>query len=116
MTQSISYGWCSLYYMALQAAHTADLPPYRGGALRGYPGKQKGGDDMKQCWVCGQLVKTNTRKMHCSQCQGSVVTPDEPPKRKQEKLSFKELERMMQSANTYERRGRRVRQKRWARD
>jgi hypothetical protein len=48
--------------------------------------------------------------MNCSRCQGSVVTPDKPPKRKQEKLSFREIERMMQSANTYERRGGRLRQ------
>jgi hypothetical protein len=69
---------------------------------------------MKPCWVCGQLVKPNTRKMNCSRCQGSVVTPDKPPKRKQEKLSFREIERMMQSANTYERRGGRLRQRRRA--
>jgi hypothetical protein len=40
----------------------------------------------------------DTRKMHCSKCQGHIVTPDKPPKRKKERLSFRENERMMQSA------------------
>ncbi|SFV09031.1 hypothetical protein SAMN05421543_1504 [Alicyclobacillus macrosporangiidus] len=92
------------------------LPTESGGAAGLSPVIRKDGDDMKPCWVCGQLVIPNTRKMHCSRCQGSVVTSDKPLKWKQEKLSCRELERMMQSANTYERRGGRLRQRRIARD
>ncbi|SFU70829.1 hypothetical protein [Alicyclobacillus macrosporangiidus] len=66
---------------------------------------------MKPCWACGEKVPTNTRMMRCRHCQGWAVTPDEDPRRERE---LRELERLMQSANTYERRGGRLRQRRHA--
>lgn len=86
-------------------------PPNRTAAWRGF--RWIRGVVMKRCWVCGNPVAPNTRVMHCSKCQGWIVTPDEDLKRERE---FRELERMMQSANTYERRGGRLRQTRYAVD
>lgn len=51
--------------------------------------------------------------MNCSKCQRWIVTADEGSRRERE---LRELERMMQSANTYERRGGRLRQTRHAVD
>lgn len=73
---------------------------------------------MVKCWLCGKNVKPETRNINCSMCHGHIVTPD-PEKYVRangERLTFGELKRMMESADTYERRSGRVKQKRHSKD
>ncbi|GMA59718.1 hypothetical protein GCM10025859_60070 [Alicyclobacillus fastidiosus] len=69
---------------------------------------------MKPCWVCKNNVKPDTRPINCKQCHGRVVTPSDEQVKKMEKRERKrkEIERMMSSKDTYERRRGAVRQKR----
>ncbi|MFB5192668.1 hypothetical protein [Alicyclobacillus fastidiosus] len=73
---------------------------------------------MKPCWVCKNKVKPNTRAINCELCHGRVVSPtgEQLKKVEERERKRKELERMMSSKDTYERRGGKVKQKRRATD
>lgn len=70
---------------------------------------------MVKCWVCGNNVKPDTRYPDCQTCHGHVVTKDTskyPRSQRKEKLTFAEVKRMMENADTYERRNGRIKQRR----